>query len=389
MPVTSVTGGSPWHREIPERLEAGSGTALERGLGRFFEADAGPFLCRHMEPGHEDALFSGFGRVLLQDSSVLPLPAFMARYYKGSRNGYDTASSQAKVQAIPDIKNRSYVKFDISSFTRNDQSAAGDILEILTAGDVVIRDPGYFVTGVLSRIHRVGAFFLSRYHHRSSVFDAKCVPLDILEVLTRNGQLDTWIRIGAVEKLAVRIVTLPVPARVANKRRRLMRKDTRYCPSARNLKLLGWMIFITNIPEETWDARQIGEIYGLRWRIEVVFKAWKGDFGITSYSHLASRHQIESIIYTRLIYALLFQITVYSPLLYLMKSRYKRKVSLIKLASFFTRYHWLISPVPQSIDKDFPIEILGYFCAYDKRKRLNYEDRLEMLGEQKNDNKLS
>lgn len=67
------------------------------------------------EPGHEDALFSGFGRVLLQDSSVLPLPAFMARYYKGSRNGYDTASSQAKVQAIPDIKNRSYVKFDISS----------------------------------------------------------------------------------------------------------------------------------------------------------------------------------------------------------------------------------------------------------------------------------
>lgn len=345
-------------------------------------------LCKHMEPGSVDGLFSGFNRVLLHDSSVLPLPARMARYYKGSRNQSGNTYSQAKIQAILDIKSRSYVKFDVTSFARNDQSAAADVLEILSPGDVIIRDLGYFVTGILSRIDRAGAFFLSRYYHKCSVFDADCMPLDILKVLEKEGEMDTLVRIGSSEKLAARIIALPVPPRVANERRRLMRqrRDTRCRPAKRHLKLLGWMIFITNITDEIWDKQKIREIYRLRWRIEVVFKAFKGHFGIRSYSYTASRYQIESIIYTRLIYILLFQIVVYNPLLYHIEGRYRRKVSLLKLASFFTRYHWLVLPVPQCTDKDFLIEIFGYFCTYDKRKRPNYEDRLETLGESTKEN---
>lgn len=374
------------------RSESISKQAVARRLGRawidFLKQMLALLLCRHIEPGPMEELFSGFGRVLLHDSSVLPLPASMARYYKGSRNQSGNTFSQAKVQAILDIKNRSYIKFDVTSFTRNDQSAAADILEILSPGDVIIRDLGYFVTGILSRIEKAGAFFLSRYHHRCSVFDVRRVPLDILKVLERDGEMDARVRIGSSEKFAVRMIALPVPACVANERRRLMRqnRDTRCHPGKRQLKLLGWMIFITNITDEIWDRQKIRQIYRLRWRIEVVFKAFKGHFGIRSYSYTASRYQIESIIYTRLIYILLFQIVVYNPLLYHIDSRYKRKVSLLKLASFFTRYYWLVLPVPQCTDKDFLVNIFGYFCTYDKRKRANYEDLLEKLGKTNKEN---
>lgn len=374
------------------RSESISKQAVARRLSRawiyFLKQMLALLLCRHIEPGPTEELFSGFGRVLLHDSSVLPLPASMARYYKGSRNQSGNIFSQAKVQGILDIKNRSYIKFDVTSFTRNDQGAAADVLEILRPGDVIIRDLGYFVTGILSRIEKAVAFFLSRYHYRCSVFDVKRIPFDILKALEKDGEMDARVRIGSKEKLPVRIVALPVPAPVANERRRLMRqnRDTRCHPGKRQLKLLGWMIFITNISGEIWDKQKIRQIYRLRWRIEVVFNAFKGHFGIRSYSYTASRYQIESIIYTRLIYILLLQIVVYNPLLYHIESRYKRKVSLLKLASFFTRYYWLVLPLPQCTDKDFPVKIFGYFCTYDKRKRPNYEDLLEELGKTNREN---
>ena len=45
-------------------------------------------------------------------------------------------------------------------------------------------------------------------------------------------------------------------------------------PSAAVLELMGWTIFLTNLgPEVSFSA--LLETYELRWRIEVIFKAWK------------------------------------------------------------------------------------------------------------------
>lgn len=365
------------------RSGAVSRQAVAKRLGgswvEFLKQMLALLVCRRLELKPVEALFAPFKRVLLHDSSVLPLPSVMAPYYKGSRNYTGRTYAQAKVQAILDIKNGSYLQCAVTDFTCNDQRAAADVLKFVGPGDLVIRDLGYFVLGILARIADAGAFFVSRYRHGCSLFDPNGLPVDLLEILNKEGQLDRRVCIGKAERLPVRIVAIPLPSSLAQKRRRLLRhnKDRRLNPGKRHLRLLGWAIFVTNVTEEIWKACEIREIYRLRWRIEIVFKAWKSHFGINAYSRKASRYQIESLLYTRLIYILLFQTVLYNPLLYEIDRRHAGKLSILKFASFFTQYHWLIPLMAQSSNKNLLVDILGRLCTYDKRKRLNYEQMLE------------
>jgi hypothetical protein len=334
-------------------------------------------LCIRLKTLSEEPLFAVFNRVLLHDSSTLPLPDALAPCYPGSKN-QKGRHSQAKVQAVLDIKSRSYVSFSLTPFTRNDQAASSDVLALLEPGDLVIRDLGYFVLKTLKSIADGGAFFISRYRYGCSLYDSDC-PLDLPGLLKEEGRLDRRVHIGSSERLPVRLVAVPVPPEIAGRRRQALRqnRDRRLNPSKDHLFVLGWEIFITNVMEEVWSADQIGEIYGLRWRIEIVFKAWKSHFGLTSYCHSASRFQVESLIYTRLISILLFHMAIYNPLHRQIDSQFARKLSLLKLSAFFVNYHWLIPIVVKSINKRLLDDILTRFCTYDKRKRPNYETLLE------------
>jgi len=334
-------------------------------------------LCRRFETPSTQSLFSAFTRALLHDSSALPLPDELAPYYPGAGNQYGH-NAQAKIQAILDIKSRSYVYFSLTPFTRNDQTAASDVLGLLQPGDLIIRDLGYFALKVLARISCGGSFFISRFPCRCSLYDADGAS-DLPCLLRKEGRLDRWVRVGCSEKLAVRLVAIPVPPQIAEKRRRALRqrRDRRFNPSKDHLFLLGWSIFVTNVAEEVWSADQIAEIYGLRWGIEIVFKAWKSHFGITCYSRSASLCQIESLIYTRLILILLFHATIYNPLRTQIDRDFARKLSLLKLSAFFVNYRWLTPIIARSANRGLLDDILTHFCTYDKRKRPNYENILE------------
>jgi hypothetical protein len=360
--------------------EAVSKQAVAKRIGKswveFLKQILALLLCRRFEAPSTDSLFSAFTRALLHDSSALPLPPELAPYYPGAGNQC-RRNAQAKIQAILDIKSRSYVYFSLTPFIRNDQAASADVLGLLQPGDLIIRDLGYFAVKVLARISDAGAFFVSRFGYRCSLYDDG--PLDLPCLLRKEGRLDRWVRIGCSEKLSVRLVAIPVPPRVAEKRRRALRqsRDRRLNPSKERLFLLGWSIFITNVVEEVWSADQIAEVYGLRWRIEIVFKAWKSHFGITSHSLSASLYQIEPLIYTRLILILLFHTTVYNPLRMQIDRDFARKLSLLKLSAFFVNYRWLIPIIARSANRGLLDDILICFCTYDKRKRPNYENLLE------------
>jgi hypothetical protein len=363
--------------------EAVSKQAVAQRIGKswveFLQQILALVLCRQLETDKTEPIFAQFHRVLLHDSSILPLPRTLASSYPGSTNQHGHTHAQAKVQAVLDIKHRSYVHFALTPYTRNDQTAAADVLGLVQPGDLIIRDLGYFVLKILKRIADTGAFFISRSRYGCSFYDLDGASIDLPRVLKKEGRVDCWVRIGSPEKLRARLVAIPLPVDVAEKRRRVLRqnRDRRLNPGKEHLFLLGWAIFITNVPEEVWSATQIAEIYGLRWRIEIIFKAWKSHFGIAAYSYSASRYQIESLIYARLISILLFQTIVYTPLLTRIDRRFGRKLSLLKFSAFVTHYHWLIPLIAQSAHKRLLDDILVRFCTYDKRKRLNYETLME------------
>ena len=97
------------------------------------------------------------------------------------------------------------------------------------------------------------------------VYDLTGKPLDLARELKAQGRFDREVLLGANR---VRVVALPAPEAVANERRRKARAnhDGRLNPSREHLCLMGWNIFLTNLPRAVWPAKALAPLYRLRWR---------------------------------------------------------------------------------------------------------------------------
>jgi hypothetical protein len=274
--------------------------------------------------------FKPFQRVLLHDSTVEPLPDHLANVFPGPGNGRKRRYAALKLQFICDLIHGQVLHLSLSGFRRNDQAASPDILNLAQKGDLIIRDLGYFVIKVFEQLALKGAYFLSRYRHGVLLYDPDTgQPLELAKLLRPGQSLDRNVLLGK-EKLPVRLVALAVPEAVANERRRKARnnRDRRLNPSAQKLYLLGWNIFVTNVPRTIWPAKALGPIYRLRWRIEMIFKAWK--------SHLRLRElncRTANLLRLSVMTKLLFCIAVYRlcDALELLGDE-QRQVSLLRLA---------------------------------------------------------
>jgi hypothetical protein len=259
--------------------------ALHQRLGlklELFLAQVGTTLLHEISLGVQNrGWFQPFQRVLLHDSTVQTLPKHLAQAFPGSAN-QKRRYAAVKLQFICDLLHSQVLHLSLSGFNRNDQTASPDILSLVRPGDLIIRDLGYFTLKVFERIHLKGAFFLSRFRHGLLVFDLQSGrPLDLASLLRPGQCFDQQVRLGT-ERVLVRLVAHPVPEAVANARRRKARanKDGRSTPRQDRLYLLGWNIFVTNVPAKVWPLRALQPIYRLRWRIEIIFKAWKSHLGL-------------------------------------------------------------------------------------------------------------
>jgi len=243
-----------------------------------FLADVAVGLFAQMSASVRSAgYFKSFGRVLLHDSTVQSLPRHLAAFFPGSSDQKRKIRAALKIQWICDLLSGSLVQLSLSSYRRNDQAAAPDILSVVQKGDLVLRDLGYFALSVLQQVERSGAFFLSRLRFGVTLRDPKTKqPIDLLAILRREGRFDRWVLLGE-QQSRMRVVALAVPQEVANQRRALARKnhDGRCVPTRQRLQLMNWSLFVTNVSAEVWTAKVIARIYRLRWRIEIIFKSWK------------------------------------------------------------------------------------------------------------------
>lgn len=132
-----------------------------------------------------------FGRVLLHDSTVQALPAHLASIFQGSSNQSGATQAAVKVQLVIDLKNGHLHHLSLSSFRRNDQAAAPDLLDMAQPGDLVLRDLGYWVLSVFEALALKGVYLLSRYRHGTVVLDPRTgKPLDLVHILHNQGRID-------------------------------------------------------------------------------------------------------------------------------------------------------------------------------------------------------
>ena len=235
---------------------------------------------------------------------------------------------------------------------------------------------------VFRQIAGRGAFFLSRLHSAATLLDARTgQTLDLLALLRGRDTLDLDVLLGCGERLPVRLVACRVPPDVAEQRRREARqnRDKRARNSPAKLALLDWELFVTNVPRETWPTRIVAQVYGFRWRIEMLFKAWKSFLHLAVIEPRASRQQVEALVMARILHAIKFQSSTWQAVRYSLARR-GRQASLLKTVSL------LAGPNADRLrdalrdDPGLLADILAQHCAYDRRRRVQYAGALEYYG---------
>lgn len=192
------------------------------------------------------------------------------------------------------------------------------------------------------------------------------------------------ILLGAEHKLPCRLIAIPMTNQAAAQKRRKAKqsRDRRLKPDKDAIFLMGWMIYITNLSREDFSGNEIFNFYKLRWRIEILFKAWKSCFRITDIEELSNRTMVDSFIYLMLLFITLFQ-SGYSKIREDITSRlnYFQHLSILKYAEFInSNLTFIAFSTLNNITPDLLNEFINYHCNYEKRsKRHNFYQSLNLL----------
>lgn len=321
--------------------------------------------------------FAGYKRVLVQDSTIIKLPTHLFEEFSGVSNAHSKVCN-ARVQATYDLLALRLVDFSIDPYSKNDLLAAPELL--IEAGDLVLRDRGYLIPNEIQRHADAGADCIYRHKTGTTYLDPHSgEPINLAMMLRESGNLDIHVLLNNEARTPVRLVSAPVDEETANLRRMKARKEAHgHNPSNAVLETMNWTILITTIAPQRADFRTLLAIYGLRWRIEVIFKAWK------SHMKFGNLHRVSKNQMLILLKARLFLITCSTNLLHraLESSvwrKHRRRISLLKLIGF-------LSATPANILRALASLVLAdsenlafhnallRYCCYDRRKRKNFAD---------------
>ena len=221
-----------------------------------------------------------FPGVYLADSSVIPLPQSMAQEFPGC--GGNGPAASLKVQLSFEYLHGNMVHLALRPGREPDQ-AYQDFVRVLPPGALSIADLGYFTLKTLKAIlYERRAHFLSRFLTSSSLLTPERTPFPLLERLQAEPRqpVEFSVLLGqqAHYQLPCRLIALPAPQEVADRRRQKAKEKARRQKRAirhETLALMDWSLFVTTVPAEMLPMEYVALLYSIRWQIELVFKLWK------------------------------------------------------------------------------------------------------------------
>jgi hypothetical protein len=258
-----------------------------------------------------EGLLKSFNNIFIQDSTIFEINKKLSRYFpgtkRGGKKGGNSCKAQVKIDLIQNFATGKIEDVQIYEGKRPDQSLSDKIIRKLKAGDLVLRDLGYFKIEVFKTIMSVGAFFISRFPSHVKVYlnqeDSKSVSLgEYLNKHYKNQSmidLTVWI---SDERMKVRLIAYRMPKDVVKERLRKTNKSAKEMgrkTSKQKLALLEFSIFISNIPKDVIAGEMIGTIYRLRWEVELIFKRWKSQLKLDILEGICL-HRIQCLLWSRL-----------------------------------------------------------------------------------------
>lgn len=273
-------------------------------------------------------------RILIQDSTCIPLNKKLADIYAGSGGHHKT--SGIKIDCIYDYTNEAILNMQHHARTVPDAKNSYAIFKHLEPNDLILRDLGYFKIEDLKIINDNNAYFVSKLKAEVLIYlriedDEPLTFIQFLKKKLRNNTfLDCNVYIGK-NKAKMRLIVNKVPEEVRNIKLRKAKRDAqvrRTNLSDSKRAFLSYTILVTNLTEEMASASEILMLYRIRWRIELVFKEWKSQINIGNISG-TNIHRIRCLIYSRLCLLLIMN-KITSYLSNLVLNSYDKELSVKK-----------------------------------------------------------
>lgn len=318
--------------------------------------------------------FSGFNRILIEDSTKAELHEKLSPYFKGT--GGSASKASVKIDYIFDYLSEELVDIDFFSGHIPDQTLSKRIVTILEKDDLVIRDLGYYALERFKEIEKKGAYFISRFKDDVLVYESGTAtePLDLARFLDQHsskGLIDVEVFIGK-DRCPIRLVACLMNEEALNKKRRqanrLSKRRGRKIGKKKS-SLMKFCIFITNIPIKMLSSQAIMALYRCRWRVELIFKQWKSCLSLHIFKGY-NKERFHCFLYGRMIMILL--LASLAPPLMRYAHMLGRELSCFKLTNYLIADHalaraFLENKLDQFIEnllKDIPRRI-----CMDKRER--------------------
>lgn len=256
----------------------------------------------------------GINRILIKDSVCFQIDESLLEDYPGS--GGSGSKASVRIQFEYDLLGGKINDLSLTAF--NDQDAKDSVatLDLLKAGDLIIRDLAYVGLEALKEIIKRTAFFLCRLSPNVKVYELKddhYVEIEFKEIRGYMGRMgitmmEKEVYLGKKEKLKTRLVIHLLPAREVEERirkaRRNAKKKGRNALTKEYLARAHLNLFITNTSAHVVPTRNVWNLYRLRWQIELTFKIWKSICNIEKVKKV-KKNRLECYIYSKLLFIVL------------------------------------------------------------------------------------
>ncbi len=254
-------------------------------------------------------LLQRFPAVVVQDSTTITLPAALKEHWRGCGGREGQGEAAVKLQVRLDLLRGQLTGPYLEQGRSQDRNCVLQ-QDTLEPGTLRLADLGYFSLDVLARLDDEGVYFLSHGQVQTALYDEQGQRLDLSAVLgaKTTGKLEQWVRMGARQRIRVRLLAVRVPGEVAAERRRRLHaaaKKKGQPVSQKRLELADWTILVTNVPEELLSLTEALSLIRARWQIELVFKLWK-QHGLVDQWRSGNPWRILCEVYAKLI-GVLFQ----------------------------------------------------------------------------------
>ena len=219
-------------------------------------------------------ILSRFSKVYIADATIINLPNELEDKWQGC------AGAGLKISLCWELLQGNWERVYLHGSREHDQQAQF-AWETLPKGSLVVRDLGYFNLKNLTMLSAHDLYWVSRYKVGTAIFiDGERV--DLLTWLREQGHKthDIAIELGLTERVPCRLIAKPVPDVVLRQRQEKLkeweRKKQRKA-SRQRWHLLGWSLYLTNVPHTLLTTQETETIIRRRWQVEKVFYWWKDD----------------------------------------------------------------------------------------------------------------